>query len=113
MEWLQFGIVLATFAAVVAGGVFYVRSEVAKAKASELKQLADTRGLRIEDLEKKMARVEAAWAADSKQFKADIARLQGQIEAYQSIKAEEIAVEVARLLGPHLDIAGEIGGTPI
>lgn len=79
------------FGGMVFAGAVYIRSALVKQRHSELEQLADTRGERIKDLEAQLLRVETR-----------LAQLEGQMHAIQAIKAEEIAMEVARLLeDPH------------
>lgn len=76
-------------------GFVILRSSLVKQRSSELADLAETRGETISDLEKKV---------DTMQL--EIKVLQGQLQAYQSLKAEEIAIEVARLLKPTIDRIG-------
>lgn len=68
-------------------GSAYLVSVVRKESHKETRELAETRGDRIGDLEQEVARLGRK-----------VDHLTGALEAYQRIKAEEIAVEVARLL---------------
>lgn len=70
-----------------ASGLVYLVSTIRRDSHRETRELADTRGDRIGDLEQEVIRLGRK-----------VDRLTGTIEAYQRIKAEEIAVEVARLL---------------
>jgi hypothetical protein len=74
------------FAAAV-GGYYVVRSKLIRTQHEELLELATTRGQRIEDLESELRRVTER-----------LSRIEGQFAALQGLKAQEIAVEVARLL---------------
>jgi TolA-binding protein len=77
--------------AAVVGAAVYVTSTLVRQRHEELEKLAETRGNRIEDLEKKV---------DEQNRR--IAALEGQMQAIQSIKAQEIAVEVVRLMREHV-----------
>lgn len=81
---------------VMAGGVAWVRwkSQTASENTDELSDLAKTRGHRIVDLEKANARLETL----VHKLESRVENLQGQMEAIQRIKANEIALEVVRLL---------------
>jgi uncharacterized protein YlxW (UPF0749 family) len=72
-------------------GVAYLWSVVRRESHQETRELALTRGDRIDDLEEEVERL-----------KGKVAKLEDYLAAYQSIKHEEIAVEVARLLEPRL-----------
>lgn len=72
-------------------GVVYLWAQVRRQSHREALSLAETRGARIDDLEDQVGRL-----------REKVEHLQGSLEAYQRIKAEEIAVEVARLLEPRL-----------
>lgn len=71
--------------------IVYLWSSVRRESHTETRELATTRGDRIGDLE-----------TEVRKLKAKVASLEGSLAAYQSIKSEEIAVEVARLLEPRL-----------
>ena len=72
-------------------GLAYLWSSVRKVRHGEVVELAETRGSRIEDLE-----------AEVNRLKEKVGQLEQTVAAYQGIKADEIAVEVARLLEPRL-----------
>lgn len=65
----------------------YAYSKVARSNHEETKELAERRLERIQFDEERLAELER-----------QVAQLEGQMEAIQRIKAQEIAVEVARLL---------------
>lgn len=71
----------------VAIGVAYVRSGLARQRTSELADLAQTRGDRVKDLEAHVGRLEER-----------LIRMEGQMQALQLLKSQEIAVEVVRLM---------------
>jgi len=81
MNW-EVGVIDIVFI-LVAGGIAWLMI-----RKGELRELADTRGKRIDDLTAEVAALTAK-----------VASIEGQMEAIQRIKAEEIAIEVARLLG--------------
>ena len=80
----------------IAGGVGWVqlRSQTTRGHTEELEDLAKTRGHRIHDLESSNKRLETQVA----NLASKVENLQGQMEALQRIKANEIALEVVRLL---------------
>ncbi len=82
---------IVVFAILGLSGAAYLFSILRKESHAETRELADTRGKRIDDLEEQVARL-----------RDKVENLQGALEAYQRIKAEEIAVEVARLLESRL-----------
>jgi uncharacterized protein YlxW (UPF0749 family) len=82
---------IAVFVILGVAGVAYLVSIVRRESTKETRELAKTRAGRIDDLEKEVARL-----------RDKVENLQGALEAYQRIKAEEIAIEVARLLEPRL-----------
>jgi hypothetical protein len=82
---------VAVFVILGAAGVAYLLSIIRKDSHQETKELAETRGDRIGDLEQEVVRLGRK-----------VDHLEGALEAYQRIKADEIAVEVARLLEPRL-----------
>ena len=86
--YVELAITVVGFVALGATGYFYIRSAVARTEQTELAALAETRGERIADLEAHIQRLETR-----------LAQLEGQMSALQALKAQEIAVEVARLLG--------------
>ena len=89
--WAQLLISFVLFSGVAASALVVGISQVRKQRADELEDLADGRGKKIEDLESELATL-----------RADLKKVEGQLEAYQSIKAQEIALEVARMLAPML-----------
>lgn len=76
-----------SFLALVIGAGLYIRSNAAKANTQETHQLAETRGERIVDLEAEVHRLSDR-----------LSKVEGQMNALQALKAQEIASEVARLL---------------
>ena len=82
---------IAVFVILGLSGATYLFSIARKQSHMETKELAETRGKRIHDLE-----------VDVRRLAGQVAHLEGALEAYQRIKAQEIAVEVARLLEPRL-----------
>lgn len=82
---------IAVFVILGLSGVAYLFSIARKQSHMETKELAETRGKRIGDLE-----------VDVKRLVAQVAHLEGALEAYQGIKHEEIAAAVVRLLEPIL-----------
>lgn len=82
---------IAVFVILGVVGMAYLGSLIRKDSHRETRELAHTRGDRIGDLEKEVARLGRK-----------VDHLTGVLEAYQRIKAEEIAVEVARLLEPRM-----------
>ncbi len=82
---------IAVFVILGIAGLAYLVSLVRRDSHRETKDLADTRGQRIDDLEEALDRVQA-----------EMSDLRAAFEAYKDLKHEEIAVEVARLLEPRL-----------
>ncbi len=82
---------IAVFVILGLSGAAYLVSIARKQSHRETRELADTRGQRIDDLEDEVTRLGRK-----------VDHLEGALEAYQRIKADEIAVEVARLLEPRL-----------
>ncbi len=82
---------IAVFVILGLSGAVYLFSIARKQSHMETKELAETRGKRIHDLE-----------VDVKRLAGQVAHLEGALEAYQGIKAEEIAAAVVRLLEPRL-----------
>lgn len=82
---------IAVFIILGISGLAYLVSLILKDSYQEARELAETRGKRVDDLEEEVARLHEK-----------VDNLQGALEAYQRIKAEEIAVEVARLLEPRM-----------
>ena len=89
---------IVVFVIVGVAGVAYLVSVVRRDSHRETKDLADTRGQRIDDLEEEVDRL-----------KGKVAKLEDYLAAYQSIKHEEIAIEVARLLEPRLPRRDDLG----
>lgn len=89
---LQFWIAIISFVTVGVLGFWYLRSSIVKARQGELAGLVEARGERIGDLEAQVGRLETR-----------LAQLEGQFQALQALKAEEIALEVSRLLGDPLN----------
>ncbi len=79
--------------------VVYLWSKVRRESHMETRELADTRGDRIDDLEDEV-----------RELKGKVEHLEGAMEAIQRLKASEIAVEVARLLEPRLPRRADGGG---
>ncbi len=82
---------IAVFVILGIAGVAYLVSLVRRDSHRETKELAETRGKRIDDLEEDLARL-----------KVEMADLRAAFETYKDLKHKEIAVEVARLLEPRL-----------
>lgn len=78
---------------VIAVAIVYVRSQIIKVQKTELAELAKTRGDHINDLERHIEDLEKR-----------LSNMEGQMAALQALKAQEIAVEVARLLGKDWDL---------
>lgn len=98
----QFLLNIVGFAALGIAGYFIIRSKVAIANQAlaeknlkELERLVGIRGDHITELEHAVARAEDK----IRQLEAIVSEMRGQMQAIQGIKAQEIAVEVARLLG--------------
>ena len=87
---------IVVFVIVGLSGLAYLFSLVRRDSASETKELASTRGERIDDLEDEV-----------RELRVQLTNVQGALAAYQSLKHEEIAVEVARLLEPRLPRRGD------
>jgi hypothetical protein len=75
------------FLFLVVAGVLYMRSQERRLYATEMANLVTTRGERIEDLQAEVTRLSER-----------LAQVEGQIEAVQRLKAQEIALEVSRML---------------
>jgi hypothetical protein len=86
MTW-QLALNIVGFVALAVGGYAYLRSHTVKLNVTETQKLATTRGERIVDLEAEVHRLSER-----------LARVEGQMEAIQRLKAQEIAVEVVALL---------------
>lgn len=86
---IDLGILLSIFGVftLVVSAWLYSRSKSAQINTSETAKLAETRGARIEDLESELHRLTGR-----------VASLEGQIQALQGLKAQEIALEVSRML---------------
>ena len=67
------------FGAVAAGAV-YIKSRLVKQRASELHDLVETRGNKIEDLQ-----------AEIDELRQDMAQLKGEMQALHALKTTEIA----------------------
>lgn len=91
MDQIPAAIQITVFIILGVAGLAYLTSLVRRDSHRETRDLADTRGERITDLETQVGRL-----------KTKVAKLEDYLAAYQSIKHEEIAVEVARLLEPRL-----------
>ena len=85
---------IAVFVIVGVAGLAYLVSLVRRDSHRETKDLANTRGERIDDLEDLVESLTGR-----------VTVLEAQIEAVESIKAKEIAVQVATLLEPRLNPA--------
>lgn len=73
------------------GGGFYVRSTRTKQIMQELQGLAEVRGQSNEELRHEV-----------EQLRIEVANVRGQMEALQRLKAQEIALEMARLIDPNI-----------
>ena len=71
---------IAGFAVIIAVAIVYLKSEVRKEHAEELKELAETRGQTIEDQDKRIQQLEQKVAA-----------LAGEVKAMQALQSEYIA----------------------
>jgi len=91
MDQIPTALQIAVFVILGVAGLAYLFSLTRRDSHRETRNLADTRGERIDDLEEVVERL-----------KTKVAKLEDQYAAYQSIKHEEIAIEVARLLEPRL-----------
>lgn len=91
MDQIQTLLQIAAFVILGLSGAVYLISVARRQSHRETSELADTRGKRIHDLE-----------VEVKRLAGQVDHLEGALEAYQRIKAQEIAVEVARLLEPRL-----------
>ena len=89
--WAQLLISFVLFSGVASAALVVGISAVRKQRTEELAGLVETRGKHITDLENKVSKLTA-----------DLEQVKGQLEAYQAIKAQEIALEVARMLAPML-----------
>ena len=78
--------------------VAYLWSSIRKVRHGEVVELMETRGQHIADLESEVSALQKKVAI----LEQHVAQLEQAAAAYQSIKANEIAVEVARLLEPRL-----------
>lgn len=87
MDWIQDVWSIILIIVLIIGGFVYLRSSLTKQSHDELADLAETRGETIDDLRTELHELQAK-----------VALLEGQMQAIQSIKAREIAVEVARFL---------------
>lgn len=65
----------------------YMRSQSVRTNIEETSRLAQTRGERIEDLQAEVSRLETR-----------LSHLEGQMEAVQRLKSQEIAMEVSQML---------------
>jgi hypothetical protein len=86
MDW-QIALNVVGFVGLGLIGYFWLRSGTVKQNVAETQQLAITRGERIVDLEAEIHRLAER-----------LSRVEGQMEAIQRLKAQEIAVEVVALL---------------
>lgn len=85
--WIQVILSLVGFALIVVGAVVYLKSDAQKTNNSELRDLVDTRGQKIDDLEAEVA-----------DLRREMDELRGQMKLLESLKAEEIAQRVVELL---------------
>lgn len=81
----------ATLVAIVAAAV-WLRSSLVRQNQDELARLAQTRGERIEDLEKEV-----------QELREHVLRLEGQVQALMSFKTEDVADAVEERLRPILE----------
>ena len=91
---------VAVFVIVGIAGLAYLVSLVRRDSHRETKNLAETRGERIDDLEDEVAQLEGRVSA-----------LEAHIKAVETIKAKEIAVQVATLLEPRLPRRDDLGSS--
>lgn len=89
--FVELALLISGIAGAVALGAIWLRSQLVRQRHIELEELAETRGHRIEDLEK---RVEAQ---DKR-----IAFLEGQIESLMQLKTKDIVDGVIDGLTPEL-----------
>lgn len=101
MELVNFWNLIVVLGA-MAAGVVYIRSALVKQRHDELEALASTRGDRIADLQQELAAIKAAYQTEISELKGQVRELRGQMDAVQVIKAQEIALEVARLLSQQM-----------
>ncbi len=94
INYAQFGITALTFLAALVGAVAFLKAAWRRTTENELRSLVDARGKVIEDLRAEIHEQRLQIEALSDR----VSELQGQMEAVQRIKAQEIAVEVARFL---------------
>lgn len=95
MDWIAFAqgvTALILFSGIIAGAAVYVKSSVQRQRHEELKDLADTRGQRVEDLER-----------DVRHLEGRVAELEGELRAYRSLLEKGIAHGVAQELIPLLN----------
>lgn len=78
---------LVTFFVMVAGAAIWLKSTLAKQRHEELEELADTRGHRIQDLEKQVINLQEK-----------VTHLEGRFQALQDLKVEAIANHVVEKL---------------
>lgn len=82
---VEVGVLLVGFAL----GIAWLRSQLVRQRHMELEELANTRGLRVEDLEKRVAEQNER-----------IIHLEGQMSAMISLKTAEIVDGVTEILIP-------------
>ena len=91
---MTFGVFdLASMVAAVFTAWFWARQTLHRQRVAELESLADTRGRRVADLEREIS-----------ELRERVSALEGTIAGLQSLKAREIALEVARLLGEEVGV---------
>ena len=81
----EIGVLLVGFAL----GIAWLRSQLVRQRHEELEELADTRGQRVEDLEKRLAEQNER-----------ILHLEGQMAAMLALKTSEIVSGVTEILIP-------------
>lgn len=82
----------AGFAVVVGGASVWLRSQLAKQNHEEVQELADTRGHRIEDLEKEVASLRREMQVQNAKWEAKFELLNGE---FAQILAVKVAAEMA------------------
>jgi TolA-binding protein len=78
---------IAGFAVIVGAAAVWLKSSLAKQRHEDLELLAETRGERIKDQDKRIADLEQS-----------VSELRGQMQALQGLKSLEIAQEVVAQL---------------
>jgi len=85
--WIQVLFTVVGFGFVVVGAAIYLKSTIQRTNNEELMALADTRGERIDDLEKELH-----------EMREEMSEMRGKMKLLESLKAEEIAQRVVELI---------------